>query len=124
MFERASREKLRFQAAKGYLSTEDLWDLTKVQLNSLAKSLNRELKESEEEDFLEEKSKEDVITKLKFDVVLHILEIKKAEYKELKAEVERKAEKQKLLALIEKKQNQALEELSEDELRKKYEEIG
>jgi len=123
MFERASKLKLRFQAAKGYLATEDLWDLTKVQLNSLAKSLNRDLKESEEEDFLEEKSEEDTITKLKFDIVRHVLEIKKAEYKEMKADIERKSERQRILAILAKKQDQALEDLSEEELRKKLDEM-
>lgn len=52
-FEIASRLKLRFETAVGMISTEDLWTLpltsnSKVSLDSLAVSLNKELKGSEE----------------------------------------------------------------------------
>ena len=92
MFEKASKIKLRFPSSKGMLTTEDLWDLNLQQLNSLAKDLNKKVKESAEHDFLEVKSDSDTITKLQFDIVIQVL--------------------------TKKKQDAALENLSEEELKK------
>ena len=124
MFRKASRTKLRFRTSKGYLSTEDLGDLTLQNLNSLAKSLKKKLREDDEEDFLEEKSEEDTATKLQFDIVLHVLETKKEENKARKDAVGKKAEKQKLMGALEKKQDKSLEDLSEEELIKKIDELN
>jgi len=92
MFEKASKIKLRFPSSKGMLTTEDLWDLSLQQLNGLAKDLNKKVKESAEHDFLEVKSDSDTITKLQFDIVIQVL--------------------------TKKKQDAALENLSEEELKK------
>jgi hypothetical protein len=123
IFEKATRMKLRFTTTKGKLITEDLWDLNLKQLNTLAKSLNKELKESKESDFLEEENKEDIVLKLKFDIVLYILNTKKAELNEHKDFVLKKANKAKLLDILAKKQDAALENLSEEELKKKIDEL-
>jgi len=121
MFEKASRLKLRFKTRKGILSTEDLWDLSLAELNEVAKNLNKELKTAEEEDFLNAKSVEDEKVKLAFDVVLHVLNTKKAEAAERAEAANKKAEKQKILGILAKKQDASLENLSEDELKKKLE---
>ena len=123
-FEKASRIKLRFDTDKGYLATEDLWDLSLFGLNRLAKSLNKVLKESAEEDFLGETSAEDILTKLQFNLVLHILEVKKAEVKARKEASSRKAEREKIMGVLAKKQDDALETLSEEDLKKKLEELS
>ncbi len=124
MFEQASRLKLRFNTDKGYLSAEDLWDLSLYHLNRLAKSLNKVIKESAEEDYLGETSAEDVIAKLQFNLVLHILEVKKAEVKARKEASSRKAEREKIMGVLAKKQDDALETLSEEDLKKKLEELS
>lgn len=118
MFQKASRLKLRFQTSKGFLTVEDLWDLSLQNLNNLAKSLKRELKAELEEDFLEEKTEADTITKLKFDIVLEILSIKKEEAKSASEAVAIKQHNQKILGLIAKKQEADLENLSVEELEK------
>lgn len=123
MFEKASRMKLRFKSDVGTLSVEDLWDLALAQLNKLAKSLNKELKSIEEEDFLQVKSKEDTIAKLRFDLVLYILNVKKGEADERKNARAKKAEKDRLLEILAKKKDYALENLTEEELLKKLEEL-
>lgn len=124
MFEKASKMKLRFETTKGSVSTEDLWDFNLTQLNLIAKSLNRKLKESDEEDFLDEKSDEDKIIKLQFDIVLHILEAKKSEKKDKELAIEKKALKEKILEIKARKQENALENLSDEELDKKLAELG
>ena len=123
MFEKASRKKLRFVSDKGLLTAEDLWDLNLNQLNTIAKKLNKDLKNAAEEDFLEGAGKEDTLLKLSFDIVLHVLNTKKEEAEKRKTAAEKKAEKEKLLDMLDKKKNQSLESLSEEELKKKIEEL-
>lgn len=124
MFEEASRMKLRLSTDKGHLSVEDLWDLTLQQLNAIAKSLNKSLKVSAEEDFLEETSNEDANTKLCFDIVRYIMEKMKVEEKDRKEAGTKKAKREKLLGILVKKQDDSLENLSEDELKKMLEELS
>lgn len=119
LFERAARQKLRFQSPKGGVSAEDLWDITLPQLNKMAKALKKELRESEEEDFLQTRSAADVKTQLKFDIVLHVLNVKVAEQEAREARVARKEEKEKILGILARKQDTALENLSEAELEAK-----
>lgn len=126
IFEKATRKKLRFVTNKGHISVEDLWDLSLEQLNELAKKLNKELKDEQaEEDFLEdEENKKESLVKLRFEVVISILKTKKHEAKERENEVLRKAQKEKLLEVIAKKQDSALAELSEEELKKRLDELS
>lgn len=116
MFEKSSRMKLRFDANCGVISTEDLWDLTLGQLNTLAKRLNKEVKALEEEDFLNDLKPEDTILKLKFDLVLHILNTKKEEKRLSLESEEKKARKEKILAIVARKQDLAMESKTEEEL--------
>lgn len=122
-FERALRMKLRFNTNKGVLSTEDLFDLSLQDLNVLAKALNKQRKEEEEEDFLSERSPEDVKARLGFDIVLYILEKKKEEKLANENAKLKKAERQKILNIIAKKKDASLENLSEEELLKKLDEL-
>ena len=123
MFEKAARLKLRFESRVGNLSVEDLWDLPLTKLNELAKSLNKQIKESKEEDFLEEKTSEDTKTQLKFDIVLHILNTKKAENEAKNQAAAKKAEREKILEILSKKKEDALEKLDEETLNKRLEEL-
>lgn len=121
-FEKASREKVRFATVQGQLSVEDLWTLPltsarSANLNDIAKALNKELKESGEEDFVNDVKKPSVIASLKFDIVKRVIEVKVKERDEAATSAKRKAEKQRILELIEKKQGAALEAKSEDELK-------
>ena len=117
MFEKASRIKLRFESNKGLLSTEDLWDLSLSNLNALAKSLNKSIKEEEEEDFLKVAKTANVKKKLAFDIVLHVLTAKKAEMDAREAAADKAQKKQKLLEVLARKQDNAIESMSEDEIK-------
>jgi hypothetical protein len=124
MFEQASKMKLRFQTNRGMLSTEDLWDINLESLNNIAKGINRQLKDSMEVDFLEKPNQTDAILKLQFDIVLHILETKKKEKEGRDLITKKKAEKEKLLEILAKKKDGALEELSVEDLEKKIQELS
>jgi len=124
MFDKATRAKLRFTTDRGILSVEDVWDLSLTQLNTLAKSLRKKLKEAEEEDFLNTKSESDVTDKLRFDIVLHILETKKAEKLEREQASEIKIKRAKLLDAIAEKQEADLRNKPVEELLKELEALG
>jgi hypothetical protein len=124
MFEQASRLKLRFQTNKGFLAAEDLWDINLEGLNNIAKGINKQLKDSMEIDFLEKPNQADSILKLQFDIVLHVLETKKKEKEDRDLIAKKKAEKEKLLEILSKKRDGALEGMSIEDLEKKIQELS
>jgi len=99
IFELATKSKLRFKVANGILGTEDLWDLSLESLNSLAKSLNKIPKDSEES-FIEERSNTDKITELKFEVVKSVIATKIEEKKIAQDRNARDARRAELIRLI------------------------
>lgn len=123
MFEKATRLKLRFNVSKGTITTEDVWDLNLIALDNLAKSLNKEIKESSEESFIKARTQANETLDLKFEIVKHIIGVKLAEQEAKKQEIE-KAQKRALLKdLINKKELNSLEEKSLDDLKKELEEL-
>lgn len=129
IFEQATRLKLRYETHRGVLSVEDLWDLDlisstkKVTLDSLAVTLYKEIKSSDEVSFVSDNSKKNDILQLKFDVVKHILDIKLEEKNQAKIAAERAQKKRKLLELISEKENEAFSNQSIEELRKQLAEL-
>ncbi len=123
MFEKASRQKLRFQTSIGVLNTEDLWALPLEQLDSLAKQLKKQVAESGEESFIKAKSSANETIELRFNIVKRVIEIK-LEEKEAKATAAAKiAQKKHLLELLGQKENEALSAKSADEIRAMLKEL-
>ena len=118
MFEQASRIKLRVQTNKGLITVEDLWDLGIVTLDKLAVKLYKELQESNHDSFIEQTVKKDEVLQLQFDVVKHILDVKVSESNEKKKQLAIKAQKDKLLELIQEKKESELKSLSVEDLEK------
>lgn len=107
-FKQATKEKLRFQTSKGNLTTEQLWDLSLTDLDSLAVELQNQYEESGKKSFLVKRSVKDKTTKLKFDVVLDVLQTKSEELEEAKQKAEDKAHNEKIIQLISEKKNEEL----------------
>ena len=120
MFERAVRLKLRFQH-RGLLSVEDLWDLRVEDLDAIYKKLNAEAKAQQEESLLDTRSQEDEMLDLEIGIVKRVVAVKLQEQRERENEIERSARKQKLLAILETKQDAELLERSPDELKEMIE---
>lgn len=114
MFEQAVRMKLRWQYL-GVLSVEDMWDVTLEGLDAIFKSLNAKSKAQGGESLLEE-TKEDEALALQISIVRHIAKTLLAEKEARENEVEQAARKQKLLAIIEEKQDEGLRDMSAKEL--------
>lgn len=118
----AARYKYRFSSSVGYLSVEDLWDLPltserKVNLDEIAKALNKEIKDAEGvQSFVEPSSATSSEAKAKFDLVLEIIKVKIQERDEAKAAKVKAETKQKIMALIDRKKDEALAGKSTEEL--------
>ena len=116
LFETASKQKLRFQTAKGLLNTEDLWDLSLTTLNDLAKSLSKQVKEAGEENFIEVKSSANEKLETMFEIVKHIIKVKLTERETLKVAKENAIKKAEILELIHQKKNESLASMPVEEL--------
>lgn len=122
MFEVAARTKFRFPF-NGLISTEDLFDLTVEDLDSIFKTLNSQVKKAQEESLLGSKTKQDKELEMKIDIIKYIVSTK-LEEAELKVKVkERKEQKQKILGILSAKQDAALENKSVEELKQMLNEL-
>lgn len=119
IFERASKQQLRFQSTKGNLTTEDLWELSLQSLDSLARGVNKALKEANEESFISTKTKSNTELELKLDILKHIIADKIADQEAKKAKAERAQELDMLQSLLAKNKNKELKSLSSEEILKR-----
>ena len=89
MFEKATRQKLRFQY-KGLISTEDLWDLSLEELNDIYVALCSKTKNKTEDSLITDgkASKEDRDNMLRMEIVKSIFEVKKKEVEKRKLKKE------------------------------------
>lgn len=111
IYKKASKQKLRVQT-----SVEQLWDLPVEDLDVLAVGLEQQYKSSGKKSFLEIDSKKDKEIKLKFDIVLDILETKVANANKAAKAYETRQHNAKIDELIAKKQEGELENKSVEEL--------
>lgn len=118
IYAQASREKLRFRTNVGMLSTEQLWDLPLTSLDALAVELEAEHKDSGKKSFLVKNSAKDKTAKLKFDIVLDILNTKMEEAEEAKTKAENKKHNDRILEAIAGKEDEELKGKSVAQLRK------
>jgi hypothetical protein len=124
MFEKASRLAIRFDSPKGLLTVEDLWPLPLTvrnggaSLDNIAKSLNRQIKDTDTESFVIDTPKTDEVTQLKFDIVKHVIGVRKAEAEQAAKAADTRAKKQQIMALIADKQNEELKGTSLADLQK------
>ena len=130
IFEQATRRAIRFESAKGDLSVEQLWDLplqsrNQFDLDTVAKTVNRQLNAVTEESFVsvrENPAKETL--SLKLEIVKHIISVKLQEAEEARNRANKASEKEKLLRLLDEKQNEALRALTPEEIQERLKELA
>lgn len=122
LFEVATRANYQFPF-RGMINVIDLWDLSLTNLDSVFKALNVEAKKHEEESLLNAKSKEDEEISNKIRIIKYIVSVKLAE-KKAREDAKNNAEmKQRLLEIKAKRQDAALENMSDEELDKALAEL-
>lgn len=115
IYKQALRKNLRFDF-KGLRSTEELWELTVEQLDSIFQVLNAQRKTKSEESLLSTQNTETAELDLKLEIIRDIVSTllqEKAEREEL---ANKAARKQRILETIARKKDDALGNLSVEEL--------
>ena len=129
LFLQATREKFRFQSNKGDLSVEQLWDLpltsrTGFDLDTVAKTVNADLKASNEESFVNVNNNPAVSRlQAKLEVVKAIIEVKLAQAEATKKHAEKVAERQRLMEVLHSKKDQELQGLSVEEIERRLSQL-
>jgi hypothetical protein len=122
-FEKASRVKLRFTTSKGALSTEDLWDFSLTSLDTVAKAVNKELKNEAEESFISARTTSNTLMELRLEILKHIIAVKLAEKEATVLRTEKQAKIAQLKELAMHKANEQLSQKSLDEIQKMIAEL-
>lgn len=124
LFEQASRLKLRFETNQGHLSTEELWDLPLTSLDTMAKKVNKQLRDEGEESFLPTtNAKAPTNNTLRLDILKHVITTKVTEQdnrRNKSAVVARIAQLKELAGM---KANEKLASQSEEEILKQIAEL-
>ena len=123
MFEFALKNKVRFPF-KGLVSVEDLFDLSVRDLDGIFKTLNTQVKKSQEESLLTTKTKEDETLAVQIEIVKHIVKTKLDEAETAKQSKELKEKKQKIMEIIAAKQDESLKNASVEELQAMLANLG
>ena len=123
LFINATRNNYQFPF-RGMINVIDLWDLSLTNLDSVFKTLNAEAKKSEEESLLNTKSKEDEEISNKIEIVKYIVSVKLDEKKKREDAKKNAKMRQRLLEIKAKRQDAALENMSDEDLDKALAELG
>ena len=116
LFEMATRNKLRFPSTKGELSVEDLWDLSDKDLDVVYKNLKDQEVKSSEESLLDDANVDPKLTAA-IGIVKYIFTTKRNERLAEKERINKKLTQKKYIDALSKKQDEAIEKMSEAELR-------
>jgi len=124
LFEIAARRKFRFPSSKGDLTAEQLFDLplqsrTGFDLNSVAKACSTALKAVGEENFVGTPTPGQEELAQKLEVVKYVIKVKLDESEARSQAEARRQEAQKLEDLLGRKQDEALNALSTEEIEKR-----
>lgn len=126
MFERAAKKKYRYQTPRGFVTTEDLWDLPLDgneghSLNGVAIGLYKQIEEKKETNFVEtfvaRKTKEGKELNYRLELVKRVIEVRLEDLdrkEKRKSNSERKA---KILDALAEKEEASLKNKSAKALR-------
>ena len=117
IFKYAAKKALRFPYYKGMIAVEDLFNISMTDLDFIYKSLKKQQKTSNEESLINDKTPEDKALEVKLAIVKEIFEDKTIAADKAKKAAENKAKNQKILEILAKKENEALENMTEEELK-------
>ena len=123
LFFNAVRNKYRYPSKRGNLTTEQLFDLSFESLDEIYSELTALLDQMPKKSLLAQRSNADEELREKVDVVEAVFAYKTELRNKAKNMEAKRQQKQKLIDLLEKKKEKALENLSEEELLKKLAEL-
>ena len=121
ILEKAIRLKLRFNF-KGILTVEDLWDLKLNELDMIYRELNQQKKLQESESLLTNNLINDTVN-LQIEIIKYVVEQKQAEQLAEQTKIEKQQQKQKILEILSRKQEDDLQNKSTEDLLKMLENL-
>ena len=127
LFEMASQFKFRYPY-KGVIATEDLWDLSTAQLDTIYKALNKELKATDEDSLIVTRSVNEAVKanelQNKIEIVKYIFSHKQQAAELARMAADKAAKKQRILEVLAQKQDTALQNMSEADLMKMLDDLA
>lgn len=127
LFEMASQMKFRYPY-KGMITTEDLWDLSIAQLDIVYQNLSKELKATNGDSLIATKSADEGVKanelKNKIEIVKYIFNHKQQEAELHRMAAANAAEKQRIMGILADMEDNALRNMSKEELLKRLNELG
>lgn len=123
LFVTASRKKYHFTTAKGSLDVSDLWDLNLESLDRVAVSLDDAITKAGTKSFINKKSNSSKELEDKLEIVKYVIQVKQEEAEASKVRAEKAAKKERLLQILEKKEDESLEKLSAEDIKKMLAEV-
>ena len=135
LFERATRQCFRFPSAKGDLTVEQLWDLplvnksatrdVKADLDTVARTINSELKSMAEESFVSTNpNPRKGVLEAQLEIVKHIIAVRLSEAEAAAKRMENIEKRSKLIEALAAKEDQELSQMSKDEIVKQLEALN
>ena len=125
MYKQASRLNLMFQCRSGLITVSDLWVLPLYVLDSMAVELNKSVTEKELSFIPGNVSKEkENHDKLRLEIVVDVINTLCREKEEAKLLKEKKEQKERILELLHRKENEKFEELSAEELKTELDKLS
>lgn len=115
IYKQALRQNIRFEF-KGLRSTEELWDLSVEQLDSLFQVLNAQRKTKSEESLLSTQNAETTELDLKLEIIRDVVATLLQEKAEREEAANKTVRKQRILETIARKKDDELGNLSIGEL--------
>lgn len=127
LFEMASQFKFRYPY-KGLITTEDLWDLSPDQLDVVYKTLNKALNSIQEDGLIQTKSADEGVEannlKNKLEIVKYVFASKQQAAELARMAAENAMKRKRIMEILAKKQDDALENMSEEDLKAALAELG
>lgn len=117
LFAKATKHRLRFSIGKGTITTEDLWQISMVELDKLAVRLHKDLEAQETGSFLNPKKRDDK-AQLHFDVVKYVLDQRLEGAQRAEKAAVTRAKNERIDQIIQRKKDEELENMSVEELEK------
>lgn len=123
IFQDATRKKFRFASSKGLLSVEQLWDVPlrsrdTFNLDEIARGLSASVRAEASESFVDDvPTAKAALADRHLEVVKHVIKTKLDEERNAAMAAARRVEKERILDILARKQDAALDAMSESDLK-------
>lgn len=116
IFEIAARKAFRFPSNKGDVTVEDLFNFGLAQLDFTARTINKELKASEEESFVTTRTNANTNLAVKLEIVKFVIADKQEEQRKRVDAASRREQKEQVASILAARKHNALLELTDEQL--------